>query len=1593
MAGVLSIPVRRPVATAMVFTALVLLGIAGWWRLPVELLPAVSGDELYVQFFRPGSDPELVEREILLPLEARSGEMPDVEETTGEVRGSAGWFTVRFRAGTDLKIRELELQRIASELARSQPEGTVVEVNAQDLSAMSRFVMVVQVVGGADRNSLRDLVEERVVPRLAAVSGVGRVMASGGAARELTVDLDVARAAALDVTPSEVIGALDRAVRRLRFVGGATDGDRRLAVMLDGRPRGVVSLGEVRIDPSRPVLLRHVADFATGPGREDVLLRVDGAPAVGLVVFQEEGANLVRLGSRLRARLDELRDELRPYGLDFVIGFDAAEAVQEQLERLERLALSGFGIALLVLLLFLRQLRAVAVVAVAVPVSLLAAVALLYVGGWSLNLITLFGLAVGVGMLVDNSIVVYEAVQRRLEHGVDPDRAAADGVRRTLRAILAATATNAVVFLPVAFASDQSVVRGLLVLMAVAILLPLAASLLVAVGLVPLLARHLAAPAALLRLRRERARRAAYAGLVRPDRPREVFSGLLMVALRRPSSWLVGVSAAVLLTVVIALPWVAVGTATQEPREADEVRMSIDLPESDSLESATRVFDRLEGAVRQLAGIERVESVIQEGGGSLTVRLVKAPERPAATTAAAVRERLRDAAKGLAGVVVRSAESAGGDGGEQGGMGSGGGLGALLGQSPAEVVVSGPDARQLERIAGEIQAGLTSLPEIGEHGAWVQQQRGPDEIRVEPRRSSLAAYALTADQVLPSLAVLRREGLETRVGMPLADGRELPLVVRTARGDRHARAVDRVRDLRLATTAGVLPVSELAAVGTTPPPPVIHHHNGRREVTVYYRLDDSAPRSGPARNAVDRHIAEAVRAVHRPEGTTVDVVGGGGATSWFKRVLIPILLLLYAVLAITFESLTMPVLVLVSVPLTVLGATWALVVAGMPADLMALVGVVALLGLTVNPAILLVDRMQQRVTAGGWSSGAAALAAVRERARPVLMTSCTTVAGLWPLALTSGREMEIWPPFATVVMGGLVTSTLLTLLVIPVGFVLLSRLDRIFGRLGPWIVLGWLAATAAVVAPLVVTGQVTSLTWQIVTTVLVAAALLGLAVVVLRRPERAEPDTAAGPPAVEVRFLRKVYGRPGPVGRAWRSGERFAARVLARGGRPFHPDEARGRALSLAVVGLGVGYLAATVGSTLWRVVLAFVLAALAARLLRELRRWRGHHDELGRVAPGGLENLLAAAAPWCALGWLVLRDWLLPRLGDERVHLTAAAVVLLTLLVALVQGGRATARAIAEGGRDVRVDAGPLRRTRTLWRRLSRAVFGFGLRREEVEALATVGLRVERGMIGVLGPNGAGKTTLLRLVAGILEPSLGVITIGGVRLERLRRHLARWVGYLPQDFGLPDNLTPREYLGYFALMYEIPAEERAGRIRDLLAEVGLAEKADSPIGGLSGGMRQRVAVARTLLRLPSVIIVDEPTVGLDPRERIRFRNLLARLAEGRVVLFSTHVVEDVAVACERVVVLSRGAIVFDGEPAALAHEAAGRVWQLRGDEQDLAAGARVVDRVPEPDGADRLRVLAEGPPAHEAAPVEPTLEDGYLWLVRGHGEVVGRTA
>ena len=865
--NLLDLPVRRPVAVSMIFVGFVVLGIVAYQRIPLELLPPLSGDSLNVQFGRANSEQEVVEREILLPLHARVSALPDVAESRGEIWGSSGSYEVRFEPRTNMKVRELELRRIAADIQRAQPDGSWVQVSSYESSTaqFGSLVMRVHVTGDADRDTLFDLADEILAPRLAAIPGVGEAIASGGSQRRLIVNVDLPRAAATGVTPSDVIAAVSRRAGTVRHLGNLESEGGRVEVVLDGRPTSLTALAETQIVPDRPTQLKHVGDIEMGFAPWQSSFRVNGEEAVGIRVYQEQNANLVRLGRELRERLEELRAEVGPMGVGLVIGEDAAAEVEEQLGRLGRLGLSGYLIALAVLFLFLRQWRAVAVVGVAVPVSLAGALALLYLMGHSVNLLTLAGLWLSIGLLIDNSIVVYEAVLHRLERGVAAPSAARIGLQRTVRAILGASATTAIVMLPAAIIDLPTFAQSLIEVMVPAFLLPLGASVLVAVGLVPVLTHKLAAPAALRSVARQRAQRERASGERAPDPLRILFGGLVANALRRPAGWLTGTGVAVIATLVIALPIAMSNQAPADPELADNVSFSIDtLKGTSSVAAVSEAVAQLEEVALAIEGVEMVTSDIAEDGAFMTVNFVDLDDRPENLTVSHVRNAVLQASKGAKNIDVSRPGEERGTGG-RGGAGKREGRGGppMAGGAPNEIVLSGPESRTLERLADDLVNRLEAVRHVAR--AWQLAPRGSPEIWVQPDEHGLEAFALTVDEVLPGLRMVGRDGMNAgRYVLP--SGREIPVVVERVNG-REPDGMRDLRRLRVHTDSGVTTVSSLASIRQMPPQTSITHHNGRRETSVFYRLVAGTPESGPARDAIDEEIDAVIRSTPGPRAT------------------------------------------------------------------------------------------------------------------------------------------------------------------------------------------------------------------------------------------------------------------------------------------------------------------------------------------------------------------------------------------------------------------------------------------------------------------------------------------------------------------------------------------------------------------------------------------------------------------------------------------------------------------------------------------------------------------------------------------------------
>jgi ABC-type multidrug transport system ATPase subunit len=282
---------------------------------------------------------------------------------------------------------------------------------------------------------------------------------------------------------------------------------------------------------------------------------------------------------------------------------------------------------------------------------------------------------------------------------------------------------------------------------------------------------------------------------------------------------------------------------------------------------------------------------------------------------------------------------------------------------------------------------------------------------------------------------------------------------------------------------------------------------------------------------------------------------------------------------------------------------------------------------------------------------------------------------------------------------------------------------------------------------------------------------------------------------------------------------------------------------------------------------------------------------------------------------------------------------------------------------------------------------------KEPFKAVKGVSLELTSGMIGLLGPNGAGKTTVMRTLCGILDQSYGKIFINDFDTAEYREELQGLIGYLPQEFGTYENMTAWEFLNYQAILKNIVVREtREERVRYVLESVHMWERRHSKIGAYSGGMKQRIGIAMILLHLPKILVVDEPTAGLDPRERIRFRNLLVELSRERVVVFSTHIIEDISSSCNQVAVMSKGALCYWGEPRNMVTIAGGKVWQVEvasHEVEEMTRRLTVTHHMNQGENV-RLRCLSSEKPDERAVEVTAVLEDSYLWLLKETGSPEG---
>ncbi len=794
------------------------------------------------------------------------------------------------------------------------------------------------------------------------------------------------------------------------------------------------------------------------------------------------------------------------------------------------------------------------------------------------------------------------------------------------------------------------------------------------------------------------------------------------------------------------------------------------------------------------------------------------------------------------------------------------------------------------------------------------------------------------------------------------------------------KTIDDLKKLEVAgATGSMMEMKDISDIIFSTGPGNIHRENQEKRITVTYNFRNEISGSKDLLDGARQQIESAVASMSIPSGLAVEVIHEKNQLKDFYYLIGIAFLLIYMILASVFESLATPVVLMFSIPLAALGSLIALILTGNSLlNANTLTGFLILIGIVVNNGIILIDYTNILRKRGNRRQRALMTAGVA-RLRPILITASTTVIAMVPLAMGKAEFVSvIGSSFAITVVGGLTLSTLLTLVFIPTFY---SGLENSIGWFNS---LGWRNKTVQIalfaLLAFIIYTYINGFLWKMITTILSLIIIPAATWFVMNSLRKARETVIGGEESIKIRVqsLVKIYDRENRWAREWKGGARIRERLgLSHHFRSW--SDLMDIAWQAPLLGFTVYFTYFYLRKGLW----IFIFSIISWFFL--LGIWNCFRELFSNLSGNGSHKLLKKISRWLDVAVF----WLVPLVNLAWFQKRWDNIVVVLIIGFLWFTGMFiywTGRKMSEENIDIYRLEGRFRNIRKTVYRIVAAVPLIGKKKKPFKALRCVSLDIGNGMFGLLGPNGAGKTTLMRIICGILEQSYGKVWINGIDTQLKREELQGLIGYLPQEFGTYENMSAHEYLHYMAMLKKItdPAV-REERVTYVLQAVHMDEHRHEKIGSYSGGMKQRMGIAQILLHLPRILVVDEPTAGLDPRERIRFRNLLVELSRERVIIFSTHIIEDISSSCNQVAVLNKGMLRYLGKPIDMTREAEGHVWQFAMPAADFGAFVGenlVVHHMSEGENV-RVRVISESSPWEGAVKVSPNLEDAYLWLLR----------
>ena len=1027
-----ALSVRRGVAVGMVFLMVVGFGLLSLSRLKLDLFPDISFPTVVVITAYDGASPGDMEILVTDPIEEAVSGVERVETVGSESRQGLSVVQVEFDWEADMEQAETEVRRALDTVEAFLPDDADAPV-VFTMNPTLKPVVTLALSGPYPLDELRRIADTEVSPRLERLDGVASATVAGGLEREIQVLLDPERVEAHGLNPAAIAGAVYS--ENSQQPGGIVEqGAWEFNVLTRGQYRDVDELGQVLVGTvqtasgPQPVRLDQVADVVDGFAETRQVIEVDGQPAVTLNVRKQSGENTAQTVRAVEAELAVI-EAAAGEGVALSVLTSQGDYIESSIGNLGTTAVIAIVIAFVVLLVFLRDPRAAAVVSAAIPLSLLATFALMDRADMTLNIFSTAGLALAVGLLVDNAVVVLENIVRLRQQGLSAREAAVRGATTVSSAVVAATLTTLAVFVPVLFVPG---IAGILFHdMAITICFALAVSLLVALSFVPLASsRWLRTPTPLP------------GAAARPESPwfarlRDGYRRALQAALAR--RWAVGVA---LVAALAATVGAAQLLRTEFVAGGDEslLEISVEAPVGSAVDQTYERTREVMEQVEELVPPDETTHTLLEAGapdgfaalfsggaheGALSVSLVGMGDRD--RTQQEIERDVRDALQAVPGVELRVGPR----------------FNPMGGEGDMQVEITGHDLDQARELGADVREQLLALPGVSEVSFSLDDQA--PELEVVFDRAKLATLGLTASQAGAAVSTAFQG---TSAGRYTDGGEDADIRVRYA--PEYRLDLDEVRRLPIVTPTGAtVRLDAVATVSEGLAPATISRQDQARTTTLTVYLADTylAADGSAATKDLGGSIAaiEGVLAgVDWPAGFDHRV--GGAADDFLESftylglAILVAIALVYMVMAGQFESFRQPFIILFTIPLALMGVVWMLVLTGTALDVSALIGVIMLVGIVVNNGIVMVDAAN-RLRADGLDKLTAIVRASVIRLRPVLMTSLTTILCMVPLALEIGAGAEQWSGMARAVVGGMVAATGLTLFVVPTMYTLFAGKD------------------------------------------------------------------------------------------------------------------------------------------------------------------------------------------------------------------------------------------------------------------------------------------------------------------------------------------------------------------------------------------------------------------------------------------------------------------------------------------------------------------------------------------------------------------------